>query len=155
MRAWQRVFTCICVSALLGGGNCIAQSVPVASGLECLVRLRAPDYPAEARPGRGQGTLKVTVSLTSNGEFHAYRIDEATEKAFVSRFGMEIEKALRLSKFSSACGGKEISLVFTFGFETSERRAGVFFGPPNRIDVIVENPPLVGQAGHRSLPPGD
>jgi outer membrane biosynthesis protein TonB len=120
-----------------------AQSAQVVPSPQCVERLRAPDYPWAARQGRAFGTLKVTVTLSSDGGFKAYRFDEAS--AFASTFGDEIGKALKLSKFSAACAGQQISLVFTFGFETADRPAGVFFGPPNRIDVIIENPPLIGK----------
>lgn len=143
---WRHLLTCVCVLVVFGGGTCFGQGVSTTSGVQCLTRLRAPDYPVHARLGRSLGTLKVTASLTANGELHAYRIDEPSDKAFALRFGEEIEKALKLSTFSAACAGEDISLVFTFGFETSERRAGVFFGPPNHIEVIVENPPLIGAA---------
>lgn len=84
------------------------------SNIECLERLQIPAYP----PLAGQGSVEQSLQVKS--------VDVGR---LVERFFKEgAENALENSRFSKACGGKTITLVFHFanreGGNCRPRRAG-------------------------------
>jgi hypothetical protein len=136
------------MTILIGGQACASRHQSGPSGLPCVTRLRAPNYPSIARQARFQGTIRVAVGIGPGGSLAWYRIEASTEPTIVPLFRADIDKALKTSTYAASCSGQTVPLRFVFGFEEERMPTGVFFVAPDDVDVIVENPPILGSAGH-------
>jgi hypothetical protein len=135
------------------------------SNIECLERLEMPDYPPLAGQARVQviQTVKVLLSdeatiqaITQTLESRVQRISGQTDKSFFSKsdkralgFPEGAERAVKNSRFSKACGGKTITLVFHYEIREDYSISLFAFGPPNhfwiRYGPVYVNPQVSGK----------
>jgi outer membrane biosynthesis protein TonB len=107
-----------------------------------------PVYPKLADMARISGSLTATVVLGPDGSIEKTLIDIGTASTTARQlFPPEVEKALRASAFRKACGGKSVTLVFSFVLGEELDPQGlpqrVSFGYPNRFSISV--PPKIVQ----------
>src|SRR5690348_6272568 len=85
------------------------------SNIECLEHLEIPDYPPLARAGRFQATQTVKVLLSSQATLQSIELSLQGKAGNLESFFKEgAEKALKNSRFSKACAGKTVTLVFHY-----------------------------------------
>lgn len=114
-----------------------ARSAEGPSNIGCLERLEMPDYPPLPRQARIQGiqTVKMllseqaTVRTVESSLQSSSRLLDLAKTAFIK----SAEKALKNSRFSKACGGKTITLVFHYEFRQDEDKSLFAFEPPNHF----------------------
>jgi len=112
------------------------------SPLACVERLDVPMFPPVADAARLITTLSAAVKVGPDGR--------AADVAFQVLAGMDVrsdifktpvEKKLRDSKFSVACAGRTVTLVFAFIYPTREENSlgvqMVTFVAPNRFEISV------------------
>jgi hypothetical protein len=103
------------------------------SGAECLEKLEVPNYPALPRQARIQGTLTVEVQLSDRAAVQSVR---STFKGNDGRtnelFAADAERAIRDSRFSRACVGRSVTLIFHYEFRETEGPLFTF-APPNEF----------------------
>jgi hypothetical protein len=108
------------------------------SNMSCVERLQMPRYPPLADQARISGTVTATVLVASDGS-------PQTKAAGHPLLAPAVEKAIRASVFLKACGGKSVTLVFSFvlgeNFDPDKLPQRVSFGYPNRFWISV--PPRV------------
>jgi outer membrane biosynthesis protein TonB len=113
------------------------------SNMYCVERLQMPVYPPIADAARISGTLKATVTLDSDGSLRQPIVtDMGTASASAKRFfPPAVDEALRRSSFHKDCGGKSVTLVFTFvlgeDLDPNHLRQTVSYGYPNRFWITV------------------
>jgi hypothetical protein len=105
------------------------------SNIGCLERLEIPEYPSLPRQARIQVIQTVKVLLSDEATIQNVEQSLHVRTAEVERsFKEGAEKALKNSRFSKACGGKTITLVFHYEMRDDPERSSLFaFGPPNHF----------------------
>jgi hypothetical protein len=105
------------------------------SNIECLERLEIPDYPPLPRTALIRAIQTVKVHLSDQATMQ--NIESSLQGKAISvekDFKEGAEKALRNSRFSKACGGKTITLVFHYELRDDPNRSSLFaFEPPNHF----------------------
>jgi hypothetical protein len=115
----------------------------VGANTDCIHRLRLPAYPKLADAARISGTVTATVVLSASGSIEktVLDMDAASKKTARELFPAAVEKALRASAFRSVCGGKSVTLVFSFvlgeDFDPDKLPQSISFGYPNRFWITV------------------
>jgi outer membrane biosynthesis protein TonB len=117
-------------------------AVDAESNTHCIERLRMPVYPKLADAARISGTLTATVVLGQGGSVQQVLMDMGNASATAKQlFPPEVAKAIQASSFRRACGGKSITVVFSFvlGQELDPHGLpqSVSFGYPNRFSISV------------------
>src|SRR5262245_10855419 len=108
----MNVWSLITVSLLLVPGVINGQIKPTAReqgdfNVSCVERLEIPGYPALAAQARIQGTITVSVALTTDGKVEKVETEAASMYMQArSLFGTPIWKAIREAKFRRDCSGK-------------------------------------------------
>lgn len=105
------------------------------SNIGCLERLEMPEYPPLPRAARIQVIQTVEVLLSDQATIQNVEQSLHVRTAEVERsFKEGAEKALKNSRFSKACGGKTITLVFHYELRDDEKGSSLFaFGSPNHF----------------------
>ena len=98
--------------------------VEVSPNIECLEHLEVPVYPPLARAGRFPGTMLVKVLLSDHATLQSIEINLQEKVAGRDKFFKDsVERAIANSRFSKACGGKIITLVFQLRASNDEARS--------------------------------
>lgn len=109
--------------------------------IDCVERLRIPDFPAEARQGGAEGTITATVTLSSRASVQLIATEFQTKKPkTIGILIPPVEDAIRQAAFRPRCAGKTIELVFDFALagSASELPAQtVYFGYPNKFRIVA------------------
>jgi TonB family protein len=127
------------------------------SNAACIERLEAPRYPPLATQARIEGTLTVSVVLTTGGK--AAKVEtEAVSKypQAKSLFGASVAKVIGEATFRPDCSGKAVKLVFHFdlqGVSPVDRKPSVSLGYPNIFWIVAEAPHFQPE-GHVSADKG-
>ena len=81
--------------------------------MACVERLEIPAYPPLAGWARISGTVIATIKLTSVGaiESRSFAVEPSSAKTHLSP---AVNGALSDSVFAKNCGGKAVTLIFTF-----------------------------------------
>ncbi len=147
----------ITVSLLLVPGAILGQTKQPApeqndSNMSCVERLEIPGYPVLAAQARIQGTITVSVALTTDGSVGKVETEVASKYSQArSLFGTPVWKAIREAKFRSDCAGKTVRLIFHFDLEGTaglQTKGTVLFGYPNTFWIVAAAPlfqPTVGR----------
>jgi len=119
------------------------------SNIECVEHLEIPGYPPLARSFRFPSTLLVKVLLSDQAALQSIEISSREKAVNEKYFKESTEKALKASRFSKACGGKTITLVFHY--ELSIDNGSFAFEPPNHFLIrsggVPVNPSRSGESG--------
>lgn len=121
--------------------------------LTCIKRMELPSYPLLAKQARSSGTYSVTVvldaaatiqhlSVRTDAKIPSSRTD-AEIPSSVGILGTAAAKALRSAEFDRSCGGKTMTVLFTFevsGTSMGQPRQAFAFGSPNRFWITSEAP---------------
>jgi hypothetical protein len=107
--------------------------VEVPSNIGCLEHLEIPEYPPLARVARLHAIQAVKVVLSSQATIQSIGFSLQGKAASLPEksFKEGAEKALKNARFSKACGGKTITLVFDYELSNDERTFA--FEPPNHF----------------------
>ena len=134
---------------MISSGAAFAQSgSETESNMYCVERMQMPVYPPLADAARISGTLKATVTLASDGSIHQPIITDMETASVTAKrlFHPAVQEALRKSRFSKNCGGKSVTLVFTFVLaeepDPNHLRQTVSYGYPNRFWISVPPRPF-------------
>ena len=104
------------------------------SNIGCLERLEMPDYPPLPRQAHIQAIQTVKVLLSGQATVETIESSIQAKPTAVERaFKESAEKALKNSRFSKACGGKTITLVFHYELREDEKKSLFAFEPPNHF----------------------
>ena len=115
----------------------------VGANTDCIERLRLPAYPRLADAARISGTVTASVVLSAGGSIAktVLDMDAASKKTARELFPAAVEKALRVSTFRNVCGGKSVTLVFSFvlgeDFDPDKLPQSISFGYPNRFWITI------------------
>jgi hypothetical protein len=124
---------------LLGAGVAVAQSSDEHTNVACIERLDIPEYPALAESARITATVTASVRLGNGGQIGAVESALSTHPAepVKSAFLKAVDESLRSSKFSAACDGKTITLLFQFllGEQIGTQRFS--FNYPNSFSILA------------------
>ena len=117
----------------------------IESPLACVERLDVPMFPSLADAARLITTLSAAVKVGPDGRAAEVAFQVLAGNAGNGEiFKTPVDKALRDSKFSAACAGRTVTLVFDFIYATRwEKVSGVpglqmvTFVAPNRFEISV------------------
>jgi TonB family protein len=114
------------------------------SNVACIERLEAPRYPPLATQARIQGTITVSVFLTTGGKVAKVETEAVSKYSQAkSLLGTPVWKVIREATFQPDCSGKTVTMVFHFDLEGTspvDRKASVSFGYPNIFWIVAEAP---------------
>jgi hypothetical protein len=124
----------------LTGMSSSGPQAAIESPLACVERLDMPVFPWVADTARLIATLSAAVKVGPDGRAAEVAFQVLAGNAGNGEiFKTPVERNLRDSKYSIACAGKTVTLVFDFIYATrSERAPGlqmVTFVAPNRFDI--------------------
>jgi hypothetical protein len=98
--------------------------------------LEVPEYPQLPLAARVQGVQTIKVLLSEQATVQAVESSLETRSAGAEKYFKEsVEKALRISRFSKACGGKTVTMVFHYELREDDKKPLFAFQPPNRFWV--------------------
>ena len=131
------------IASVFALGGCSASAQSDEARVDCITRLRVPRYSQVAQSARMQPELRVSLRIGSDGQSATYDVD-SPPPGFQYAFAPELEKTARLSRYSPACAGQTVHLVFRFQMDGAFGDAGdlVWFERPNRFTVTA-TPPLI------------
>jgi outer membrane biosynthesis protein TonB len=101
-----------------------------------------------AELARISGSVTATVVLRPDGSVEKTSMDAGNASSTAKRlFLPEVDRAIRASSFRPTCGGKSVTLVFSFvlgeELDPSGLSQSVSFGYPNVFSISV--PPKIVQ----------
>jgi outer membrane biosynthesis protein TonB len=100
--------------------------------MSCIERLQMPRYPPLARQAAIQGSVKATVDLAPDASIQMKLVGHRL-------LSQAVETAVRASRFRPGCGGKSVSLIFNFEFDSDPAKI-VSFGYPNQFWISAQPP---------------
>ena len=112
------------------------------SNAACIERLEIPLYPPLAAQARIEGTITLSVLLTSGGKVEQVDTEIASKYSQARNlFATPVWKVIKEAKFRPNCAGKTVRLVFHFdleGVSPGNLRASTSFGFPNTFWIVAE-----------------
>jgi len=105
------------------------------SNIDCVERLEVPHYPPLARTARIQATQTAKVLLSDQASIQSIELSIQGKAVNTEEFFKDgAEKSLKNSRFSKTCGGKTITLVFSYELSDNDRFPFAF-EPPNHFSI--------------------
>ena len=135
--------TALAIPFAMAMASC-AQHPAESSNAMCVTRLQLPVYPAIAQSARLSMSLTAAVALTPAGVAQTIAFEGISgERADLAKlFFPELERVLRASQYSAACGGKTVRLIFDFRMNGDPPNKSIWFGYPNRFEIWAVSTPL-------------
>jgi hypothetical protein len=132
--------------ATLQVAACAQTSGDSDSNTGCIERLQLPEYPALAKQARIQGTITVSISISSPAT--SSRVETVYSGPFLRTKGIlsqPVEEAIRRAEFRQGCAGKVVALILHFELIDDPRTRpiqSVSFGGPNEFLISAVLPSL-------------
>ena len=100
--------------------GCQRQRPADGPNIDCVERLEVPTYPPIAESARISAIVTTAIVLGPQGTLNSIAIDGVMPASAgrparpIPLFNTSVDRAIRSSKFSSACGGKTVRVIFNF-----------------------------------------
>lgn len=98
-----------------GGRGQVEPPPPPKPGFECFDHVETPEFPRAALQQHVDGTVWVTLDVTSQGT--ADKIQTQVTSAWAAGeklLAPPVEKAVRASKLKTSCAGKSVAVVYRY-----------------------------------------
>jgi hypothetical protein len=139
----KKSWSVLAILLTMAGVSCAEQPADTSNAM-CVTRLQLPVYPPIAQSARLSMSLTAVVALTSAGAAQTIAFEDISgERSDLAKlFFPELERSLRASQFSAACGGKSVRLIFDFRMNGDPPNKMIWFAFPNRFEIWDVSPPL-------------